>query len=183
MGYTLLFLTDGFEEIEALATVDVLRRAEIPVQTVSLTGSLAVTGSHGIQVLADVMFSDAPLDGAQAAVLPGGTPRINDHEGLRAWLPSLASRGGVVAAICAAPMVPGTLGLLRGRRATCYPGFEGYLEGATLVEGAAVVEDGNFITGRGPALSIDFALALVARLAGSAAARKVAGGLLADYKG
>lgn len=181
MAKALLVLIDGFEEIEALATVDVLRRGGVTVQTVSLTQAQVVTGSHAIPVTADVLFAEADFTGADALIVPGGTKAFNDHEGLKARLRDFAAdEGKTVAAICAAPMVLGGLGLLQGKQATCYPGFEGYLEGAIVQQGAAVVVDGNIITGRGPGLALAFALQVLEALAGKAVRDTVAKGLLLD---
>ena len=163
-----LFLITGFEEIEALATVDVLRRAGLPVRTVSLTDERTVTGSHGIPVVADGLFEETDFGLAEMLVIPGGTPAFDSHEGLKREVQAFYDKGGRVAAICASPMVLGGLGILRGRRATCYPGFEKYLSGAILATDKAAVVDGNVITGRGPGLTLDFALTLVEVLAGEA---------------
>lgn len=173
-----LFLTTGFEEIEALGTVDVLRRAGMNVRTVSLTTELTVMGSHGIPVTADLLFEEADFSTAEMLVLPGGTPAFNDHTGLKKVVGTFYGKGGKIAAICASPMVFGGLGILKGRNATCYPGFEQYLEGATLQTDKAVVTDGNVITGRGPGLTIEFALTLVEALAGKDERDKVASQLL-----
>lgn len=173
-----LFLTTGFEEIEALATVDILRRADIDVKTVSITGDKTVTASHSVPVVADMLFEDVDFDKAEMLVLPGGTPAFNDHEGLKKEIKAFYDKGEKVAAICASPMVFGGLGILRGRKATCYPGFEQYLEGAELATDRAVVVDGNVVTGRGPGLTIDFALTLVEILAGKVKRDEVAAQLL-----
>ncbi len=177
MGQVFLFLTDGFEEIEALGTLDVLRRGGVSVMSVSLTGQETVVGSHGIETGADALFADVDFSQAEMLVLPGGTVKINEHDGLKREVGAFAAKGGWIAAICAAPMVLGGLGLLRGRRATCYPGFEGYLDGAIITEEDVVV-DGNIITGRGPGLTLPFALELLERLKGPETAVKVADGLL-----
>ena len=163
-----LFLITGFEEIEALATVDVLRRAGLPVCTVSLTDERTVTGNHGIPVVADGLFEETDFGLAEMLVIPGGTSAFDSHEGLKREVQAFYDKGGRVAAICASPMVLGGLGILRGRRATCYPGFEKYLSGAILATDKAAVVDGNVITGRGPGLTLDFALTLVEVLAGEA---------------
>ncbi len=178
MKNVLLFLTDGFEEIEAVATVDALRRGGVDLQTVSLTGNLVVTGSHGVPVTADLLFDQADFNSAPMLILPGGTVKINEHEGLRIRVREFAMTGKKVAAICAAPMVLGLMGLLKGKKATCYPGFEKYLEGADLQTSQAVVRDGNITTGRGPGLTLDFALALLEQLKGKEVAEEVARGLL-----
>lgn len=178
MTQTVLVLTDGFEEIEALATVDVLRRADITVTTLSLTDSEMVTGAHGVAVRADALFTEAACAQADMLIVPGGTTKFNEHEGLKAQLTAFAEQNRWIAAICAAPMVLGGLGLLNGKKATCYPGFEQYLTGADLQPQAAVVSDGKIITGRGPGLALDFALQLVEVLTDKAQRDKVAEGLL-----
>lgn len=173
-----VFLTTGFEEIEALGTVDILRRAELNVKTVSLTGNKQVVASHQIPVIADLLFEEIDLSTAEMLVLPGGTPKYNDHEELKKALLTFAQKGEKVAAICASPMVLGGLGLLDGKNATCYPGFEQYLKGANLQTEKAVIVDGNITTGRGPGLTIDFALKLVELVAGKEKSDAVAKGLL-----
>lgn len=162
----LLFLTDGFEEIEALSTVDILRRADIDVQTVSLTSNNEVNGGHQVTVTADTLFEQADFTTAEMLIVPGGTTAFDEHQGLKEKIKSHHDKNKPLAAICAAPMVLGGLGLLEGRKATCYPGFEKYLTGAEVQQGHAVVVDGNIITGRGPGLAIEFALQLVETLAG-----------------
>ena len=159
------FLATGFEELEALAPVDILRRGGVEVTTVSVTGSLFVESSHGVTVKADQLFEDTDVSDADLLLLPGGMPgskNLNAHEGVRAALMKHAAKGELIGAICAAPMVLGSLGLLQGRRATCSPGFEIYLTGAEYT-GELVTEDGNIITGEGPAASMPYAYALLAR--------------------
>lgn len=185
-----LFLIDGFEEIEAIATVDILRRAELPVRTVSLTGSRTVVAAHGVPVVADMMFNDVKSTDSAAwhfgvvntaedlLIIPGGTVAYAEHEGLLKAIKAHHDAGGRLAAICAAPAVLGMLGVLRGRRATCYPGYEGYLEGAEVCAGSPVVTDGTITTGRGPGLSLDFALTIVEQLAGAEKRAAVAKALL-----
>ncbi|MDR2954675.1 MAG: DJ-1/PfpI family protein [Prevotella sp.] len=173
-----VFLTTGFEEIEALGTIDILRRAELNVKSVSLTDSKQVTSSRNVTVIADMMFDEADFSQAEMLVLPGGTPKFNEHEGMKKEVLAFANKGEKVAAICASPMVFGGLGLLKGKNATAYPGFEKYLEGATLQTDKAVVVDGNITTGRGPGLTIDFVLNLVEQLLGKAKRDEVAAGLL-----
>ena len=148
-----VFLADGFEEIEALAPVDVMRRAGLSVTMVSVTGNLVVQGAHGIPVVADVAFGE--LDYADAALLflPGGLPgatNLEAHEGLNALLQAKAQEEEVIlSAICAAPLVLGGLGLLQGKQATCYPGFEDTMKGAVYTA-AKVTMDGNIFTACGP---------------------------------
>ena len=147
-----VFLAEGFEEVEALTPVDVLRRAGLPVKTVSVTGVLTVNGAHGVPVVADMVFEEVKEGDAEMIVLPGGLPgatNLDAHEGLGKLIMTFAEAGRPLSAICAAPLVYGKRGLLKGKKVTCYPGFEKYLEGAEYT--AALVEkDGNFITGKGP---------------------------------
>ena len=157
------FLAEGMEEVECLAVVDIARRAGIEVEMVSVSGGRAVTGSHGITVLADVTFEDATFDESDVLFLPGGLPGVTNlaaHEGLRALLPRFAAQGKRLAALCAGPSVLGGLGLLRGRTATCYPGWEERLEGAHYTP-QGVVTDGNVTTARGLGFAIDMGLELV----------------------
>jgi 4-methyl-5(b-hydroxyethyl)-thiazole monophosphate biosynthesis len=175
-----LFLATGFEETEAIGTADVLRRGGVELTTVSITGELAVEGAHGIVVVADALFEDADYARADALILPGGGPgsrMLNGHEALKRLLVRHSEQGGLIAAICAAPLVPGGLGLLKGRRAVCYPGVEPELTGAILTDEPAVV-DGNIITGKGPGLVFEFGLAVLAALQGSEVAGRVAEDLL-----
>lgn len=174
MGTIYVFFADGFEEIEAITPVDVLRRAGLNVETVSVTDEEVVTGAHNITVICDSCFQDCDFSDADLLLLPGGMPgaaTLSEHEGLNRLLPGHVKEGKPVAAICAAPMVLGKLGLLKGKRVTCYPGFEHYLEGAECT-GAQVERDGQFITGKGPGAAMDFALAIAGLLQGAA---KVAG--------
>lgn len=162
------FLADGFEEIEALAPVDILRRSGIEVTTVSIGASKEVTSAHGVTVTADAMFGDTDLGDADLLLVPGGMPgasNIDSHEGARKALAAQAREGRLVGAICAGPMVLGHLGLLNGKRATCYPGFEGELEGAEYTA-APVTVDGNIVTGKGPGASMMYAYTLVEMMMG-----------------
>ncbi|MDR3366760.1 MAG: DJ-1/PfpI family protein [Prevotellaceae bacterium] len=175
-----VFLTTGFEEIEALATVDVLRRAGLNAKTVSVENSTQVVASHRVKVEADLLFEEADFSDAALLVLPGGTTRLNEFEELKKLLLKSYSAGITIAAICAAPMVLGGLGLLKGKKATCYPSFEKYLTGAILATDQPVVTDGSIVTGKGPAFSLEFALTLVEIAAGKAKRDEVAAGLLAS---
>lgn len=166
------FLANGFEEIEGLAPVDILRRGGVDVQTVSITGTNMVETSHGITVRADHVFGDVSFDDADMLLLPGGMPgatNLNAHEGVRRALVSQNASGRRIGAICAAPMVLGSLGLLRGRKATCSPGFQKYLVGAEYT-GALYEEDGNIITGEGPAATLPYAYRILSYFAGAEAA-------------
>ena len=156
MSKVYLFLADGFETVEALAPVDVMRRAGIEVVIVSVMGRKEIVSAQDV------------VD-ASALVLPGGgvgTDNLSAHEPLRSQLLLAHEKGILIAAICAAPMVFGRIGLLEGRKATCYPGCEGELYGATYTA-SSVEQDGNIITGCGPGVSFDFGFAIVERLCGS----------------
>ncbi|MDD4632185.1 MAG: DJ-1/PfpI family protein [Proteiniphilum sp.] len=180
MKKVVLFLANGFEEIEALGTLDILRRAQIPVKTVSISDDKTVTGAHNISVIADTIFAEADFTEVEVLVLPGGMPgakHLNEHEGVKNLLLEFNKQQKMIASICAAPMVLGGLRLLEGRRATCYPGFEPELIGAQ-VTGENVVVDGNLTTGKGPGLVFDFALRLVEQIAGISTRREVQQGLL-----
>ncbi|MCD7900036.1 MAG: DJ-1/PfpI family protein [Bacteroides sp.] len=168
MGTVYVFFADGFEEIEAFTTIDVLRRASLNVEMVSITNEQVVTGAHDVPFLTDSFFKDHNFKDAEALVLPGGMPgaaTLAKHEGLNALIQEFIKTGKTMAAICAAPMVLGKAGLLKGKTVTCYPGFEQYLEGANCT-GQLVEVDGNLITGKGPGAAMDFALTVVDALVG-----------------
>lgn len=165
-------LATGFEEIEAVTTVDVLRRAGIRTETVSITGEIPVTGSHGITIAADLLYEDAKYESCDMIVLPGGMPgtaNLDAHEGLAKRLRDFASQGRWIAAICAAPMILGEAGLLSGKKAVIYPGMEEHLKGA-LIGKKPVETDGKLITSKGPGTAMAFALTLVEILKGTLAA-------------
>ena len=169
MSRIYVFLADGFETVEALAPVDVMRRAGLDVVTVSIMERKEVVSAQNVPVIADELYENIAFGDADALVLPGGgvgTDNLSAHEPLRALLVDACSRGLLVAAICAAPMVFGRIGILKGKRATCYPGCEGELYGATYTA-SSVEQDGNIITGCGPGVSFDFGFAIVERLCGS----------------
>ncbi|MBQ8046733.1 MAG: DJ-1/PfpI family protein [Prevotella sp.] len=158
------FLADGFEIIEALAPVDILRRGGMDVTTVSIMHRKEVVSAQHLTVVADALFEDIEsFDDADLLLLPGGWPgadNLNKCEPLRQLLVSHNAKGRHIGAICAAPMVLGTLGLLKGERATCYPGFEEYLEGAEITH-EIVTESGLFTTGEGPAAAMPYAYTLL----------------------
>lgn len=180
MRKVLVFLANGFEEIEGLTVVDLLRRADIETQMVSVTGTLEVTGSHGITVHADVLFDQIDVSQAELYVLPGGMPGTKNlaaHEGLCKLLQDAAAGSKKIAAICAAPSVLGGPGILKNKKAVCYPGFENQLTGAE-VGNQQVVVDGNIITSRGMGTAIPFGLALVAELLDQDTADDLAGKII-----
>lgn len=158
------FLANGFEEIEGLAPVDILRRGGVEVKTVSIMGSEFVETSHGVTIKADAVFEDIDnFDDADLLLLPGGMPgslHLKNHEGVGAALMAQNKKGKYIGAICAAPMVLGFLGILNGKKATCYPGFEKYLDGAEYTADIFTV-DGNIITGKGPAASMAYGYKLL----------------------
>lgn len=168
MKTSYLFLANGFEETEAVSIIDILRRTQIPVTTVSVTGKKEVTGAHRITVEADVLFEGTDFTEANVLILPGGMPgtkHLSENKKLLALIERHAATGGTVAAICAAPSILGDMGLLDGKRATCYPGFESHLEKADFT-GSPLEIDENFITANGPASAILFGLAIAEKAAG-----------------
>ena len=170
-----LFLADGFEEIEALCVLDFLRRANVEVTTVGVSGKIA-HGSHKIQVICDITEDELDVNSNfDMVILPGGMPgSVNLDKSLVVdkMLKRAITEGKLACAICAAPFILGKRGFLRGKRATCYPGFEKELEGAELVN-AGVVRDGNIITGRAMGSSHDFALEIVEALCGKEVRRRL----------
>ncbi|MBP5570182.1 MAG: DJ-1/PfpI family protein [Prevotella sp.] len=173
------FMADGFEDVEALIPVDVLRRGGVDIKTVSIMGRLEVESAHGVTIKADMLFEDADLEDADMLLLPGGMPgasNLDAHEGLKAALVKQAESGKKVGAICAAPFVLGKLGILKGKRATCYPGFEQYLEGATYTAALFTI-DGNIVTGEGPAAAFPYAYSILALLTTEETATEVATGM------
>ena len=166
-----IFLDNGFEEIEAITTIDLLRRADIMVTTVSVTGIETVLGAHNIAVKADALFQAVDFSDAEMLILPGGATRLGEHNDLCELLRQHNAENKMIAAICAAPSVLGQLGILHGKQATCYPGFESYL-GESFI-GGLVVESKNIITAKGPGLSSDLAFCIIEKLKGSDIADQV----------
>ena len=171
-----VFFAEGFEEIEALTVVDLCRRAGIDTQMISVTGQQLVTGSHKITVAMDAGFNDVDFDQLDMIVLPGGMPgtkNLEAHDGLMAQVDAFYKAGKGVAAICAAPSILGHRGILKGRKACSYPGFEKELEGANVVYDNVAVSD-HVITSRGMGCAIDFSLAIIEALCGKEVAEKLA---------
>ncbi len=175
-----VFLATGFEDIEAIAPVDIMRRAGIEVQTVSITGEQVVKSAHGIGIASDLLLSEVDFRKAEMLVLPGGLPGATNLDACKPLTDALVKHykaGGSIAAICAAPMVFGHLGLLEGCRATCYPGFETELRGADYT--AAIVEqDGRIITGKGPAAAFEFGYTIVDFFLGEGASQPLRQGMI-----
>ena len=170
-----VFFADGCEEIEALTVVDVLRRAGVHTDMVSVTGNLEVTGAHQIVITADIRFEEMDFEDTVMLVLPGGMPgtlHLQAHEGLCTLLRAYDKEKKQIAAICAAPSVLGELGILSGKKACCYPGFEEKLTGAKVVM-EPVVADQNVVTGRGMGTAIPFALKLTEILCGKEKAEEI----------
>ncbi|MDE7387939.1 MAG: DJ-1/PfpI family protein [Muribaculaceae bacterium] len=177
-----VFLAPGFEEIEAVTPIDVLRRAGLEVTVVSIVpGEKAVTGANGVTYVADVCIDGMNAADADWLILPGGLPgstNLYECAPLADMLRAHMAKGGHTAAICAAPaVVLGQLGLLRGRRATCYPGCENMCEGAEMIA-SPVVADGNLITGWGPSAALPWAYAIVDAAAGRDTADALREGML-----
>lgn len=169
-----IFLAEGFEEVEALTPLDILRRAKLPVKTVGVTGK-TVTGSHGIPVVADLTIDEVQEADLSAVVLPGGipgTPNLEACDRVMQLVDYAAENDMVVAAICAAPSILGHRGILKGKRATCFPGFEKELTGAEHVDLPAV-QDGNVVTGWGAGGAFEFSLALLSALTDGQTAEKI----------
>lgn len=174
-----VFFADGFEEIEALAPVDFLRRAGVEVVTVGVT-SAEVTGAHGIKTVADITAEEVVLnENLQGVILPGGMPgaeNLNNNELVQSAIDYCAENRRILSAICAAPFILGRKGLLKGKNATCFPGFEDELVGANLVE-SGVVTDGNVVTARGAGVAWEFGAAICSLITGEEKALEILRGI------
>jgi len=180
MKKTYVFLADGFEDVEALIPVDVLRRGGVDVVTVSITDFPLSRSAHGVNIETDTVFKQCNFADADLLLLPGGMPgasNLFEHKGVCKAVADQLAAGRKVAAICAAPaVVLGQLGLLKGRRATCYPGFEQMLDGATYTADLVTV-DGNVTTAEGPAAAFPFAYELLAQLTDLQTSDQIAEGM------
>ncbi len=166
MGKAAIFLAEGFEEIEALAVVDICRRCEVCIDMVSIMEDTLVKGSHGIGVKADMLYEQADVDTYDMLILPGGMPgtkRLEAFEPLMEQMEAFYEKGRYIAAICAAPSIFGHRGYLKGRKACSYPTFESHLEGAVISAGPVEISD-HVITSRGMGTAIDFGLAIAGLL-------------------
>ena len=164
----LIHLANGFEETEAVTIIDVLRRANLDVIIVSVTGKLNVTGAHRISIDADQLYDEADYTNSSMIILPGGMPgttNLLNHKGLAGQLIKFNQEKRLIGAICAAPIVLGSLGFLQGKKAVCYPGYESKLTGATVLQSPFVVDE-HIITGRGVGTALDFSLEIVRILKG-----------------
>lgn len=180
MNKVVVFLANGCEEVEALTPVDVLRRAGVDVISVSISNSLTVKGAHNISMVSDFLFEDVNFDDVDMVVLPGGLggrDNLMAHKGVVDVCKKFNAERKFVTSICASPSVLGENGILQGRKAICYPGFEPQLKGAEVVN-KNVVTDNNIITSKGPATALEFALKLAEVLVGKDKADEVAKGML-----
>lgn len=174
-----MFLANGFEEVEALMPLDLMRRAGLDVTTVGV-GGIDITGSHGITVKADIEVSEFADNAPECVILPGGMPGTKNLDAspvVHKALDDALENNALICAICAAPMILGKRGILRGKKATCFPGFEEYLEGATV--GGRAVRDGQVITGIGMGAALEFGIEIVAALRGREEAEKLSAAVLA----
>ena len=177
-----VFLAEGFEEIEAITIIDVVRRAGIAVTTISISSDKQVTGAHGIPLLADALFTESDFNNSEMLVLPGGMPGAENLQNFKPLTDLLREKNAAnekIGAICAAPKVLGVNGLLNGKEAVCFPGFEEQLIGAEILEQPFVTSH-NITTSRGPATAMKFALEIVTRIAGVEKANTLAKGMLVN---
>ena len=175
------FIAEGFEEIEALCPLDLLRRAGVDVKTVGI-GSASITGAHGITVLTDITDAELPNDSPEMIFLPGGMPgtlNLAASSTVKTSIQRAAENGAYILAICAAPSILGEMGLLCGKEAICYPGFEEKLTGATISKNTVVL-DGNIATAAGMGVALEFRLLAVSLLRGKECADKLRSAVIAD---
>lgn len=176
MSQVCIFLAEGFEEIEALTVADILRRAGVPVLTVSVTEDLCVMSSHKVLVKADALFEEIDFSNVDMIVLPGGMPgtkNLEAHEALMKQVDAFYEQDKWLAAICAAPSIFGHKGMLKGKRACCFPEFESHLDGAEVVRDPVCVS-GHMIVSRGMGTAIAFGLAICEQFAGREKADEIA---------
>ena len=177
------FLANGTEEVEALITVDILRRGGVDVKMVSTTGSEYIESAHGIVIKCDQMLEDSDFSDADMLLLPGGQPgttNLLNHEGVRKAISAHYAAGKKIGAICAAPMILGDLGILKGKKATCYPGCENGMIGAEYTRELYTI-DGNIITGEGPAATFPYAYAILEMLADKQIAERLKEGMVFNH--
>lgn len=180
MSRVAVFFAEGFEEIEALTVVDICRRGGLTADMISVTGSVEVTSSHGVTIKADKTFEQADCNDYDMLVLPGGMPgtkNLEAHEGLMGQIDTFYEKGKYIAAICAAPSIFGHRGILKGRNACSYPGFESHLEGASVTAGPVEISD-HVITSRGMGTAIEFGLAILSIFCGQEKAEELAKGIV-----
>ena len=177
-----ILLAEGFEEIEALTPLDMLKRAKLDVFTVSISGEKTVTGSHGISVIADMTKDELCAANVDFLIFPGGMPgakNLDESDLTDTLIDAVSKNGGRFAAICAAPMILGRRGMLKGKTACCYPGFESELIGAKISY-APCVTDGNITTARGMGAALDFSLEIISQLLGDEVAKNLADAVIKE---
>jgi len=182
MNQVTVHLAEGFEEIEAVTIIDVLRRAGIDLIIVSITGKSVVKGSHNIELKADLLFEEVDYSKGDMIILPGGMPgskNLNEHEGLKFQIIEYQKNEKYIAAICAAPIVLGNLGILNGKNVVCYPGYEANLVGAKI-QTVSCITDKNIITGRGVGAALKFSLEIVRILSGEELAEQLRKAMLVN---
>ena len=175
-----IFLAEGFEELEVINIMDVLRRADIDVKSVSTTGTEVVEGTHGIKMISDLLFENADYENCEMIVLPGGLPGVDNlkaHKGLSKLIDGFAQKGKKIGAICAAPMILGGHIPLANKTATIYPGMGDKLGNMIFID-AEIIQDSNVITAKGPAFAIEFALKIVENMKNAHVADEVARDML-----
>jgi len=180
MEKVILFLADGFEEIEAFAVVDILRRGGVDISTMSINDKLEVIGKSNIRVFADMIFDKSLALNSEMVILPGGgdgTNNLKKSENIIEIIKYFSENNKKISAICAAPSILGCNGILKDYKAICYPGFEEFLEGAEIID-KPVVSDRNIITSKGPGTAIDFALEILKNLKGEKCSETVRKGLI-----
>ena len=176
-----IFLAEGFEEIEALTQIDLLKRVGIEIKSVGIGGGI-ITGAHGIPVICDMTMDDFSDNTPELIILPGGMPGVTNLYGCEKLLSVVENsfkKGLFIAAICAAPLILGRLGISEGKNMVCYPGFEDELKGATIKD-VPVVRDGNIITAKAAGSAILFAHEIISALSGNIPADKVLDGIYYD---
>ena len=180
MHRSFIFLAEGFEEIEAITVIDVLRRAGMDIKSVSITSDKNVTGAHGVTVYADLTFKEADFEDSEWLILPGGMPGATNLAADTALCDLLKVHKGKIAAICAAPgVVLAPLGLINGKEVTCYPGFDkACRENGAIMRDVPVMALPDLITGNGPSAALRFALAIVANSLGQSTAQQIGGAML-----
>ena len=175
MCKVVVFIADGTEEVECLTIVDLLRRAGIETRLVSISGSRNIVSSHAVEIAADGIFGEEDFDGADMLFIPGGMPGTKNmlaHDGLKSLIQRFDEEGRRLAAVCAGPSVLGQAGALKGKRATCFPGFEDKLDCGEYT-GEGVTTDSNVTTGRGLGVTVDEGLELIRLLKGAEAAEDI----------
>ncbi len=174
-----VFLAEGFEEIEAIAPVDIFRRAKLDVNTVSISNEFVVKGAHGVPVMADLIFDQIKFEGEFLIFLPGGLPgttNLDAHDGLKNLIEAQYLKKGKMAAICAAPSILGKMNILRNKEAICYPGFESFLVDSKISENK-IVKAGEVYTAKAAGVAVQFALEIVADLEGADIANAIKEGI------